>query len=158
MSKLYDVILSHARAEAQAGDYAAAKTKLENKSIVNRNNKLHVLGDLIRLLGVEQASLVAATIQAVAASNPIVAGAWIALNTTGLQLADDDRQLILDQLGAAGNWPAETLKKVKNLVKQKEHRLKLMDLRFQRSKKSKKLGHSIFLSKNISLANNKLML
>jgi hypothetical protein len=44
-----------------------------------------------------------------------MAGAWIALNTTGLQLADDERQAMLDGLALAGSWPDDTKKKVKEL-------------------------------------------
>ena len=117
MSRLYTAILRHAKDEAEAGDWADVLTKLNAKSIITRNGKLHVLGDLIRLLGVEQTSLVGGTVQAVGQSNPIIAGAWIALNTTGLHLADDERQVMLDGLAAAGSWPAETTKKVKELGK-----------------------------------------
>jgi hypothetical protein len=115
MAKLYDVIQTYALAEAQASDWAGVLAKLTAKSIKKKDNKLHVLGDLMRVIGIEQTMLVGATIQQAGAQNPIMAGAWIALNTTGLQLADDERQAMLDGLALAGSWPDDTKNKVKEL-------------------------------------------
>jgi hypothetical protein len=65
------------------------------------------MADLITLLGPESAAVVGGTIQAAGATNPIFAGAWLALNITGLQLHTDERQVMIAGLADAAGWPAE---------------------------------------------------
>ena len=95
---LIDLIKTHALANAQAGDWSAVEV---------RNDKSWTMADLITLLGAEAAALVGGTIQAAGATNPIFAGAWLALNITGLQLHTDERQAMIAGLADAAGWPAE---------------------------------------------------
>ena len=71
------------------------------------------MADLIDLVTPEGAALIGGTIQAAGAGNPIFAGAWLALNVTGLQLHTDERQAMIDGLALAGNWPSELTAAVK---------------------------------------------
>jgi hypothetical protein len=64
------------------------------------------MADLITLLGPESAAVVGGTIQAAGIANPIFAGAWLALNITGLQLHTDERQVMIAGLADAAGWPA----------------------------------------------------
>lgn len=110
---LSNLINQHALADAQAGNWAAVAATLNAQTIEVRNAKSWTMADLIGLVGAEGASLVGGTIQAAGASNPIFAGAWIALNVTGLQLHTDERQQMIDGLAAVGGWPAELTTAVK---------------------------------------------
>jgi hypothetical protein len=65
------------------------------------------MADLITLLGPESAAVIGGTIQAAGIANPIFAGAWIALNVTGLQLHTDERQAMIAGLADAAGWPSE---------------------------------------------------
>jgi hypothetical protein len=51
--------------------------------------------------------VVGGTIQAAGIANPIFAGAWLALNITGLQLHTDERQVMIAGLADAAGWLAE---------------------------------------------------
>jgi hypothetical protein len=104
---LIDLIKTHALQAAQAGDFAAVATVLNAPTVEVRNPKSWTMADLITLLGAESAAVVGGTIQAAGASNPIFAGAWLALNITGLQLHSDERQAMIAGLATAAGWPAE---------------------------------------------------
>jgi len=104
---LGNLIQQHALADAQAEKWDVVATTMSAKNIPVRNPKSWTMADLVGLLGVESAALVGGTIQAAGATNPIFAGAWIALNVTGLQLHTDERQGMIQMLAAAGSWPAE---------------------------------------------------
>lgn len=123
---LIDLIKSYCLAEAQAGDWITVAAIVNSKTVEVRNPKSWTMADLIGLVGAEGAALVGGTIQAAGSSNPIFAGAWIALNVTGLQLHTDDRQQMIDGLALAGNWPDD----LKDLVKSAgvTHRTILGDL------------------------------
>jgi hypothetical protein len=104
---LIDLIKTHAIASAQASDFAAVAATLNANTVEVRNPKSWTMADLITLLGAESAAVVGGTIQAAGASNPIFAGAWLALNITGLQLHSDERQAMIAGLATAAGWPAE---------------------------------------------------
>ena len=104
---LTDLIKQHALADAQAGNWSAVAKTLNAQTVEVRNPKSWTMADLISLLGVESAAVVGGTIQAAGASNPIFAGAWIALNVTGLQLHTDERQAMIAGLADAAGWPSE---------------------------------------------------
>ena len=104
---LIDLIKTHALANAQAGDWSAVAATLNAQTVEVRNDKSWTMADLITLLGAEAAALVGGTIQAAGATNPIFAGAWLALNITGLQLHTDERQAMIAGLADAAGWPAE---------------------------------------------------
>jgi len=111
---LTDLIKQHALADAQAGNWSAVAKTLNAQTVEVRNPKSWTMADLISLLGVESAAVVGGTIQAAGASNPIFAGAWIALNVTGLQLHTDERQAMIAGLATAGSWPSGLATAVKS--------------------------------------------
>ena len=104
---LIDIIKTNALAAAQAGDFAAVAATLNAQTVEVRNPKSWTMADLITLLGAESAAVIGGTIQAAGATNPIFAGAWLALNITGLQLHTDERQQMISGLADAAGWPGE---------------------------------------------------
>ena len=104
---LIDIIKTHALAAAQAGDWTAVAATLNAQTVEVRNDKSWTMADLISLLGAESAAVIGGTIQAAGVTNPIFAGAWLALNITGLQLHTDERQTMIAGLADAAGWPAE---------------------------------------------------
>jgi len=104
---LIDLIKTHALASAQAGNWSAVAATLNAQTVEVRNSKSWTMADLITLLGAESAAVIGGTIQAAGSTNPIFAGAWLALNITGLQLHTDERQLMIAGLADAAGWPAE---------------------------------------------------
>jgi hypothetical protein len=104
---LIDIIKTNALANAQAGDWTAVAATLNAQTVEVRNPKSWTMADLITLLGAESAALVGGTIQAAGATNPIFAGAWLAMNITGLQLHTDERQAMIAGLADAAGWSAE---------------------------------------------------
>ena len=110
---LIDIIKTHALAAAQAGDWSAVAATLNAQTVEVRNAKSWTMADLITLLGAESAAVIGGTIQAAGVTNPIFAGAWLALNITGLQLHTDERQAMIDGLALAGSWPSELTAAVK---------------------------------------------
>jgi len=107
-------IEKHARVEAAAGDWAAVAQILSANTVPVRNSHPWTLGDLIALIGVESAALVAGSVQAAAAANPILAGAWLGINTTGITLGAPERQAMIDAMSIAGQWPADVTLAVKS--------------------------------------------
>jgi 3-deoxy-D-manno-octulosonic-acid transferase len=103
---LIDIIKTHALAAAQAGNWSAVAATLNAQTVEVRNDKSWTMADLITLLGAESAAVIGGTIQATGASNPIFAGAWLALNITGLQLHTNERQAMITGLADAAGWPA----------------------------------------------------
>lgn len=103
---LIDLIKTHALADAQAGDWAAVAVTLNVQTVEVRNPKSWTMADLITLLGAESAAVIGGTIQAAGVTNPIFAGAWLALNITGLQLHTDERQQMIAGLADAAGWPS----------------------------------------------------
>jgi len=104
---LADLIREHALADAQAGNWSGVAATLNAPAVEVRNPKSWTMADLITLLGAESAAVVGGTIQAAGATNPIFAGAWLALNITGLQLHTDERQAMISGLADAAGWPNE---------------------------------------------------
>jgi hypothetical protein len=102
---LIDIIKANALAAAQAGDWSALAATLNAQTVEVRNDKSWTMADLISLLGAESAAVIGGTIQAAGVSNPIFAGAWLALNITGLQLHTDERQAMIAGLADAAGWP-----------------------------------------------------
>jgi hypothetical protein len=103
---LIDLIKTHALAAAQAGNWSAVAATLNAQTVEVRNDKSWTMADLITLLGAESAAVIGGTIQAAGATNPIFAGAWLALNITGLQLHTDERQAMIAGLADVAGWPA----------------------------------------------------
>jgi len=86
---------------------------LETETI--NTNRQVIVADMIQAVGVEGCGLVLGTLQAAAASNPVLAAAYQALVTVGISLSDDLRQGMIDQLAVAGEWPNELRDAVKAL-------------------------------------------
>ena len=103
---LAELIKTHALADAQGGKWAEVAKTLNAQTVEVRNPKSWTMADLIGLVGAESAAVVGGTIQAAGASNPIFAGAWLALNITGLQLHTDERQQMIAGLADAAGWPS----------------------------------------------------
>jgi hypothetical protein len=104
---LIDLIKTHALAAAQAGNWSAVAATLNAQTVEVRNPKSWTMADLITLLGAESAAVIGGTIQAAGSTNPIFAGAWLALNITGLQLHTDERQAMISGLADAAGWPVQ---------------------------------------------------
>lgn len=104
---LANLINQHALTEAQSGKWGAVAEILNAPTVEMRNPKSWTMADLIGLVGAQAAAKIGGTIQAAGTSNPIFAGAWIALNVTGLQIHTDDRQSMLVELSQAGDWGSE---------------------------------------------------
>jgi hypothetical protein len=103
---LIQLIRELALASAQAGNWSAVAAILNAETVEVRNSKSWTMADLITLLGAESAAVIGGTIQAAGVTNPIFAGAWLALNITGLQLHTDERQTMIAGLADAAGWPA----------------------------------------------------
>ena len=103
---LIDIIKTHALAVAQAGNWSAVAATLNAQTVEVRNDKSWTMADLITLLGAESAAVIGGTIQSAGVTNPIFAGAWLALNITGLQLHTDERQQMIAGLADAAGWPS----------------------------------------------------
>jgi hypothetical protein len=103
---LIGIIKTHALAAAQAGDWSAVAATLNAQTVEVRNPKSWTMADLITLLGAESAAVIGGTIQAAGVTNTIFAGAWLALNITGLQLHTDERQEMIAGLADAAGWPS----------------------------------------------------
>ena len=104
---LIDLIKTHCLTDAQVGNWSTVAATLNAQTVEVRNDKSWTMADLITLLGAESAAVIGGTIQSAGASNPIFAGAWLALNITGLQLHTDERQQMITSLADAAGWPAE---------------------------------------------------
>jgi hypothetical protein len=104
---LIDLIKTHALADAQAANWTAVAATLNAQTVEVRNPKSWTMADLITLLGAESAAVVGGTIQDAGVTNPIFAGAWLALNITGLQLHTDERQAMITALAEGAGWPSE---------------------------------------------------
>ena len=75
------------------------------ETVTTNTNRQIIVADIIAAVGLEASGLVLGTLQAAAASNPILAAAYQALVTVGISLSDDLRQGMIDQLAVAGSWP-----------------------------------------------------
>jgi hypothetical protein len=84
-------------------------------NVTTLTNRQIIVADIIAAVGVDASGLVLGTLQAAAASNPILAAAYQALVTVGISLSDDLRQGMIDQLAVAGSWPDAVKDAVKAL-------------------------------------------
>lgn len=85
------------------------------ESVTTLTNRQVIVADIINAVGVDAGGLVLGTLQAAAATNPILAAAYQALVTVGISLSDDLRQGMIDQLAVAGSWPNSVRDAVKAL-------------------------------------------
>ena len=96
-------------------------------NVTTLTNRQIIVADIIAAVGVEASGLVLGTLQAAAASNPILAAAYQALVTVGISLSDDLRQGMIDQLALAGSWPNSVRDAVKVLGRTTRTRWQLED-------------------------------
>jgi hypothetical protein len=73
-------------------------------------NRQIIVADIIAAVGVDASGLVLGTLQAAAATNPVLAAAYQALITVGISLSDELRQGMIDQLALASQSQAENLR------------------------------------------------
>lgn len=103
------LINQHALADAQAGNWDAVAGILNAPSVAVRNPKQWTIGDLQSVVSTEATAIVAYTIEKAGIGDTpqaaLFRGAFLAINGQGLQLHTDERQKMIDDLGAAGGWP-----------------------------------------------------
>lgn len=63
------------------------------------------IAEIVDALDEQSGLLVLGTIKQAAVSDPRVDSAWIALSTIGMRLDTPERQVMIDSLADAGNWP-----------------------------------------------------
>jgi hypothetical protein len=85
------------------------------EQVTSNTNRQIIVADIIAAVGVNDGGLVLGTLQAAAATNPILAAAYQALVTVGISLSDDLRQGMIDQLALAGSWPDSVRDAIKAL-------------------------------------------
>ncbi len=78
-------------------------------------NQLVTVAAIVSAVGLDAGRLVVGTIQAGAAQDPILAASLQALSTVGMSLSSADRQMLIDELAAAGQWPDSVRDAVKAL-------------------------------------------
>jgi len=104
--RIADLINLHAAAEAAAEDWAGVASKLAAATIERRNPKAWTYAELAALpgIGLDGARIVAGTVQAAAAADPLMGPTNVALSTAGMRLDTDERQAMIDTLSTAGTW------------------------------------------------------
>lgn len=99
----YQTLMAHVSAECEAADWQAAADKLNAYDIPYNITKSYTLGDLIELLGIDDARVIAGTMKA-ASADPIIDGAYQAMMSRGIMLYQPERQALIDGLATAGGW------------------------------------------------------
>ena len=115
MSALYTAIVDHAKTEAEAGDWTAVATKLNTGTIYRADTTVWTSAKIMAKIGEADTNTVLATMKSVAASSPIMEGALLALNLTGLTLFSDERKAMVAALASAGSWDQSLIDKVAEL-------------------------------------------
>lgn len=117
---LINLIREHARADAEAGNWSAVASTL-NALTTQITDTTHWSFGLMMSQGNLPADLVtgiASAIKTAAAANPLMESAFIAFSTTGLQLHTDERQAMIEAIGAG--LPSEAVAAVKALGRRTE--------------------------------------
>jgi hypothetical protein len=78
-------------------------------------NRQVLFADITAVVGLEATALVVGTMKAASATNPLMDTIIIAMSTNGLSLSTPERQDVIDQLAAAGDWPNEVRDAIKAL-------------------------------------------
>jgi hypothetical protein len=112
---LANLINQHALADAQAGkwDAVAAKLNALRSEVVDQTHWSFGLMMSQGRLPQELVVGIAAAVKTAAAVNPLMESAFIAFSTTGLQLHTDERQTMIEAIGAG--LPSEAVAAVKSL-------------------------------------------
>jgi hypothetical protein len=88
---------------------------LQAKSIRQNNLTQWSFGLIETQIDAETARTLAGVIQAAAATDPLMAGAFTAMSTTGIELWSDARQAMIDTIGTAAGMTADQIAQVKAL-------------------------------------------
>lgn len=112
---LIDLIKQHAITEAQDGNWAKVAEILNGLQHTIQDPTQWSFGLMMSQaqLPTELVAGVAGAIQSAGLTNPLMASAFIALSTTGLQLHTSDRQAMIDEIGAG--MPTEAVAAIKSL-------------------------------------------
>jgi len=94
------------------GNYATAQEAFDaiTTPVENRNSKAWTVAELAPLFP-NDINTILGTLKSV----PVFESAFIALSITGLELATDSRQALIDQVAALGQWSDELKTQVKEL-------------------------------------------
>ena len=88
---------------------------LQAKSIRQNNFTQWTFGLIEAQINEATARTLAGVIQAAAASDPLMAGAFTAMSTTGIELWSDARQVMIDTIGTAAGMTLDQIAQVKAL-------------------------------------------
>lgn len=112
---LINLIRQHALADAEAGNWSAVAATLNALTTPVIDTTQWSFGLMMSQgnLPPELVTGIAAAVKAAAASNALMDSAFIAFSTTGLQLHTDERQTMIEAIGAG--LPSEAVAAVKTL-------------------------------------------
>jgi hypothetical protein len=111
---LGQLIAQHAQTEFDSGDDDAVAKVLNARSVIVSDATLYTSKKLVEVLGdLEAYRLVAGTIAAAAAADPLVADAQGWLRSSGIDFSDPKTQKLIDQLAAVGKWPDDVRDRIK---------------------------------------------
>ena len=88
---------------------------LRAESVRHNNLTQWSFGLIETQIDAETARTLAGVIQAAAATDPLMAGAFTAMSTTGIELWSDARQAMIEQIGTAAGMTAAQVAQVKSL-------------------------------------------
>lgn len=88
---------------------------LRAESVRHNNLTQWSFGLIETQIDAETARTLAGVIQAAAATDPLMAGAFTAMSTTGIELWSDARQAMIEQIGTAAGMTADQVAQVKAL-------------------------------------------
>ena len=88
---------------------------LQAESVRQNNFTQWSFGLIETQIDAETARTLAGVIQAAAATDPLMAGAFTAMSTTGIELWSDARQAMIEQIGTAAGMTAAQVAQVKSL-------------------------------------------
>ena len=100
-------------AEGKTPDEIAVLLREQNVRV--DNNQAWTLGLIETTLGEDTAMTLAGVIQQASQTNPLMASAFTAMSTTGIELHSDARQAMIEQIGTAAGMTADQIAQVKAL-------------------------------------------
>ena len=100
-------------AEGKTPDEIAVLLREQNVRV--DNNQAWTLGLIETELGEDTAMTLAGVIQQASQTNPLMASAFTAMSTTGIELYSDSRQAMIETIGTAAGMTADQIAQVKAL-------------------------------------------
>ena len=100
-------------AEGKTPDEIAVLLREQNVRV--DNNQAWTLGLIETTLGEDTAMTLAGIIQQASQTNPLMASAFTAMSTTGIELYSDSRQAMIETIGTAAGMTADQIAQVKAL-------------------------------------------